>query len=319
MAVLLFLGMLGCGDSTNSIQPVTTIAYVHTNSSALPTLTYGTRPSLAARDTIERTRPRLSITTGTYYSINTINIDGTNQKTVITTDEYIYGVDLSRDGKKIAYIGYDANSDYYQVFSLDVATQQSTRLTSSSVEKYDAMFTPDGSYVIFRAYSDTTGNAELWKVAVSGGTETKIATSTSICLHEPHISLDGTQVVFDYHDATHSDVLGFVNFDGTNFQTVANTTSVYTPALSADNSKIFYANWPEYYPVLYSIKKDGTGATQLVSTGASIDPYPVGDKVLFVWDTTGDYTDLDIYSINPDGSSPTKLTSGGLNYMHWYD
>ncbi len=260
----------------------------------------------------------MSITAGTYYSINTIGVDGTNQKTIVTTDEYIYGVDLSRDGRKIAYISSDPDSGYYQVFSLDTATGQSTRLTSTSSEKYDAMFTPDGNSVVYRAYTGSAGNAELWKVSSTGGTETIIATNSGICLHEPHVSLDGTQVVFDYHDATHPDVIGYVNIDGTGFTTVPNNMYVYTPALSLDKSRVFYSDFLNDYPVLSVIKKDGTGLTPLVSTGLSIDAYPIGDKVLFLWDTTGDYTDLDIYSMNPDGSSPLKLTNGGRNFMHWY-
>lgn len=317
-AVLLVVAMVSCGDSnTTNLPTVSAIAYVHVNGGT-PASTFLTKRSLSERDSIERQRPKLSITTGTQFSINTMNVDGTNIKTIVTTDEYIYGVDLSRDGKKITYMGYDDATGYDQVFLLDVATKQSTRLTTSSSYKYDAMFTPDGSYVIFRAYSETTGNAELWKIGVSSGTETKIATSTTICLHEPHVSLDGTQVVFDYHDDTHSDAIGIVKMDGTGFTTVPNTTYVYTPALSAAKTSIFYADWYDDMPQVHSVKSDGTGATLLVDSGASIDPYPVGSKVLFVWDTTGDYTDLDIYSMDSDGSNPKKLTSGGLNYMHWY-
>lgn len=314
--VLLFLAMVGCGDNTS--PRVSAIAYVHVNST--PTITsFATKQSLASRDAIERHGAKRSITTGTQYSINTMNVDGTGVKTVLTTDEYLGGVDLSRDGKKIAYTAYDATTSSYQVFVLDVATKQSTMLTSSTTSAYDAMFTPDGKSIIYRDYTGIVSGyyvAELWKVSVNGGAPTKITTSSGICLHEPHISVDGTQIVFDYHDATHSDAIGIVNIDGTNFKTVPNSTWVYTPALSTDKATVFYADWAESDPQVYSVKTDGTGARALVSTGYSIDPYPVGDTVLFGYDD-GTYIDLDIYSMKPDGSSQKKLTSGGINYMHW--
>jgi Tol biopolymer transport system component len=305
LSLLLALAMAGCGDS-NTPQ-VSKIAYIH--------VTGGLSGTTFSRENFGQLRANAS---GYAYSIMTMNVDGTDQQTVLDTNEYIGGVELSRDGKKIIYIGYDSTSGYDQVYLLDVTSKQSTQLTTSAEYKYDVMFTPDGKTAIYRSYTGSYG-AQLWSVPTAGGNEKLVATSDSICLHEPHVSLDGSKVVFDFHDETYSDALGYVNTDGTGYHVVANTSGIYTPAFSADNKKVFYADWSGSMPILKSMNIDGTNVTTLITSGASIDPYPVGSKVLVLWDTTGDYVDLDIYSINPDGSSPKKLTSGGINFMQWVD
>lgn len=303
LSLLLVLAMVGCGDS-NTPQ-ITKIAYIH--------VTGGLTGTTFSKENLGQLRANAS---GYAYSIMTINVDGTNPQTILDTNNYVGGVELSRDGKKIVYIGYDGT--YEQVYVLDVATKQSTQLTSSVEYKYDAMITPDGTTVVYRAYTGSYG-AQLWSVPLAGGNEKLIATSDSICLHEPHVSLDGTKVVFDFHDETSSDAMAYVNIDGTGYHAVANTSGIYTPAFSADNKKIFYADWSGSMPVLKSMNIDGTNVTTLLTSGASLDPYPIGDKILAVWDTTGSYIDLDIYSMNQDGSSPKKLTSGGINFMQWVD
>lgn len=317
IAVCVLIFLVGCGDSNPNVQQ-TAIAYVHVTSSGTPasTLYFEMRQeshNLRARAVL----PRAGSTT---FSINTMNVDGTNQKTIITTNEYIYGVSLSKDAKKIAYVKWDSTSNANQIYLLDVASKESTRLTTTSDNKSDAMFVPNGSAVIYRAYTSTVGEylyAQLWSVPVAGGTPTAIATSPNICIHEPHVSLDGTMVLFDYHQLDVSSALGSVNINGTGYKSIVTTgANFYTPAFSTDKSRIYYADWTSI-PKLTMSNADGSNAKALLTTGASLDPYPVGNKVLFIWDTTANYTEIDIYSMDPDGTNQKKLTNGGFNYMHY--
>lgn len=216
MAVCVLIFMVGCGDSNPNMQQ-TVIAYVHVTSSGTPASTLYSEMRqesdnhLGARAVL----PRASSTT---FSINTMNVDGTNQKTIITTNEYIYGVSLSKDAKKIAYVKWDSTSNANQIYLLDVASKELTRLTTTPENKSDAMFLPNGSAVVYRAYTSTVGEyiyAQLWSVPVAGGTPTAIATNPNICIHEPHVSLDGTTVLFDYHQQNVNSALGSVNINGT--------------------------------------------------------------------------------------------------------
>lgn len=301
LAVLLVLAMVACGDSSN--LQIKSIAYVHVPASA---------PSSALLMRSGEARPRVS---GNQYTIMTMDLDGTNQKTIFTSSDYIMGADLSRDAKKIAYVGYDPATDYDQVFILDVATKEPKKLTSSLEYKYDTMLTPDGKNVIYRAYTGTYG-AQLWSVPTAGGTEKAITTSDSICIHEPHVTLDGKQVVFEFHTSSSYGVLGMVNIDGSGYKAVANTTEMYAPALSSDKKSVYYVIW-DSEPQIYVANADGTSPKAIITQGYSVDPYPVGSKVMFSWDPSSQHQNLDIYSMNPDGTGQTKLTNGGVNYMHW--
>lgn len=281
LGLILILGFASCGDSGSS-QLISKIAYIHEGATA--------------------------------NSIVVMNTDGTGQDTV-TSGGYYQGVDLSRDGKTIVTIGDD-----YQLYTINVASGQTTQITTDLYDAYDAMFTPDGTKIIFRSYTGDSG-AQLYSINVNGTGLTQITTDPNICLHEPHISLDGSKIVFDFHDSTHSDVLAHVNIDGTGFTVVNSVDGIYTPAFSSDMKKVYFSRYNSTSKIsnLFVVNVDGSGESTLLATGNSIDPIPVGSKIIFASEQTTPATGAtDIYSINADGTGLKRLTTDGHNWLNYW-
>ena len=69
------------------------------------------------------------------------------------------------DGQKIVYsLTQGGNTDLY---TMDIATGASTRLTTAPSIETAPSFSPDGSRIVFE--SDRSGNQQLYLMSASGG------------------------------------------------------------------------------------------------------------------------------------------------------
>ena len=82
----------------------------------------------------------------------------------------------SPDGKSLAFAGYDKG--HFDIFVLDVASKQLTRLTSAKkssgkwADNEDPTFSPDGRHVMY--VSNRTGKNQIYIVSPDGSNERRI-------------------------------------------------------------------------------------------------------------------------------------------------
>lgn len=97
----------------------------------------------------------------------------------------------SPDGKKLALTlsGSNGNLD---VYLLDLATQQLTRLTDDPGIDTEAVFAPDGASVYFT--SDRAGSPQIYRQAIGPGERARRVTFTGSYNARPRVSPDGKQL-----------------------------------------------------------------------------------------------------------------------------
>ena len=114
------------------------------------------------------------------------------KKTMVSARAGINGApSYSPDGKKLA-ITLSGSSGNLDVYLLELASGQLTRLTDDPGIDTEAVFTPDGSAVYFT--SDRSGSPQIYRLALGGSERPKRVTFTGSYNARPRISPDGKQL-----------------------------------------------------------------------------------------------------------------------------
>lgn len=188
------------------------------------------------------------------YGIYSIKVDGSNFKK-ITRDTYfnLKGFSISRDGKKLVYIGSKYNyehdlsiepSEYYRMLRIiDLTTLQEVDRYKVDVGDYEPWpsaqdegtqsylghpsFSPDSNSIAFMAFSkvknsnDTTHSIYLYNIKTA--LTKKIADVDSHFVQWPSFSPDGKELVFCSGFPYICDTLWIVNVDGTNLHKITDS------------------------------------------------------------------------------------------------
>lgn len=95
----------------------------------------------------------------------------TRSRLPVAAEAVTFAPRFSPDGRTVVYsLTTGANTDLY---SMDVATGQSTRLTSTPSIETAPSFSPDGSKIVFE--SDRSGTQQLYVMPATGGEATRIS------------------------------------------------------------------------------------------------------------------------------------------------
>ena len=152
----------------------------------------------------------------------------------ITSGLNAHGIDLSRDGKTLAYSAFTAYSHIWSV-PLPVtgtASLANARQITTSDETIEGIaLSTDGKWLAFD--SDRSGNGDIWKIAVDGGQPVQLTTDPSGDYVQDW-SFDDAEIAFHSFRTGKRQI--FVMFaDGTNVQRVATTDEqVANPEFSPD-------------------------------------------------------------------------------------
>jgi Tol biopolymer transport system component len=257
-----------------------------------------------------------------------MNADGTNQKN-LTSDGY--NPAWSPDGTKIAFCSVSGRNSDIWVMNADGSNQ--TRLTETGAWNGESAWSPDGNKIAFDSYSD--GNRIIWVMNADGSNQTRL-TETEAWNEEPAWSPDGTKIAFS-SDRDGDMEIYVMNSDGSQQTNLTNkhywSPSRYpdvhypagdsSPSWSPDSTKITFVSFRLHDggagDAIYIMNADGSNQTCLLEppAGGGFNRSPAwspdGSKIAFsggrVRFTAGRDGDIDIWVINADGSSPTRLTT----------
>lgn len=116
----------------------------------------------------------------------------TGERRMVSARAGINGAPVwSPDGKKLALTlsGKDGNLDLYL---LDLASQQLTRLTENPAIDTEAAFTPDGSAIYFT--SDRSGSPQVYRLTIGDSAQPRRVTFNGTYNARPRVSPDGKQL-----------------------------------------------------------------------------------------------------------------------------
>lgn len=157
----------------------------------------------------------------------------------------------------------------------------------------------DGKIVFVRS---KINDVNVFSVNPDGSASTKLTTDVSPPQDRPHISADGTKVVYQLGNN-----LFTMKADGTAQTLLVNNGA--NPKWSPDGTKVVFNRFTPGGSHIFTIKADGTAETQVTNTGNNnFEPnwFPNGQKLIFISNRN---SAGNIYTINTDGTGEARLTT----------
>jgi TolB protein len=180
----------------------------------------------------------------------------------LTTGLGAYAIDFSRDGKRLAYAAFTARTNIWSIPipSQGVADVAAARQVTTGNQIIEAMrVSRDGKWLLYD--SNLTGNFEIYRVPVDGGTSERLTTAPSEEFG-PDLSTDGRYLAYFSWRTKSRDV--FVQpLDGGPVEQVTSTPSHEAyPAWSPDGrTLVFWDNADEggAFRGVFSTRRDAAG------------------------------------------------------------
>ena len=220
-------------------------------------------------------------------------------------------------------IAFASNRDgAFNIFTMRLDGSGVTQLTHDAAPGFSTIpaWSPDGSKIAFVSTRDRSSvGLDIWVINADGSSPTRL-TEAAGQNGRAAWSHDGTKIAFtSTRDTGAQDKaeIWIMNADGSGEMALTSDGAfANAPSWSPDDSKIVFQSNRDGSDQLYVMNADGTGITRLTN-GAWGDQEPAwspdGSHIAFQSNRDGaaplDVNDFEVYVINADGSSPTRLTT----------
>jgi Tol biopolymer transport system component len=188
---------------------------------------------------------------------------------------FAFGSTWSPDGTRVAYVT-TAGGGGRKAFYWDLANGESERLPGIPEGADNLAWSPDGEWIAFAYYTDSTRQIDdLYKIRTDGTGLARLTSTPSAEEHTPVWSPDGTQIVFSRRERPDHGVGKFdlyrMNADGGGIiQITDDPADDYSPAWSPDGSRIAFVSdrndaGDNNNSEIYVINVDGTGEFRMTN------------------------------------------------------
>lgn len=172
----------------------------------------------------------------------------------------------SPDGRKLALTlgGSNGNPD---IFVLDLASQQLTRITDDPAIDTEAVWAADGHSLYFT--SDRAGGPQIYRIGFAPGEHPKRITFGSTYSARPRISPDGTQLVMVTLDQSNYRI-GVQDLASGTVRVLSRGALDASPSFAPNGAMIIYSSTEHGQSVLQRVSLDGLTAQRLKSEQADV-------------------------------------------------
>ena len=181
---------------------------------------------------------------------------------------------FSPDGRKLVLTlgGADGNLDIYV---LDLASRQFTRLTNNRAIDTEGSWSPDGEEIYFT--SDRSGGPQVYRVPVEGGTPERVTFEGSYNAR-PRLSPDGKKLAVVHLDRGNYRI-GVMDLESNDLLVVSAGRQDESPSFAPNSDTLIYATREARNGVLETVTADGLVRQQLASQRGDVrepvwSPFP---------------------------------------------
>ncbi len=199
---------------------------------------------------------------------------------------------------------------YSDLYLLNLADGQATRLTKGESNTFPGPFSPDGARILFTGFGLTHSYVGLMNADGSGLTDLTNQPNSDEAF--PAWSPDGKRIAFTSRRDGNNEIY-VMEADGSNPKRLTNSPKDdFAPAWSPDGGRIAFVSDRDNQTGIYSLyvmNADGTGVIRLTkdaSNDYAPDWSPDGKRIAYYSIRGGQ---ADIYLINSDGSNEVNLTN----------
>ena len=202
--------------------------------------------------------------------INIINIDGSDQQTVLARNRAMASPDWSPDGKEIVFIFH--THQYFSISVIDIGGGNFRQLTRAVTNQINTSpdWSPDGQQIVFS--SNRNGDNEIY-IMDADGSNIQQVTDNDVTDYFPAWSPDGLQIAFASGRNGNWDIY-VMDVHGNNVRRLTdNPAKDWEPAWSPDGTKIAFTSDRDGNWEIYTMNADGSQPQRLTNNEAEdIDP-----------------------------------------------
>lgn len=238
-----------------------------------------------------------------------MNSDGSGYRR-LTTDNSVrhYYPSLSPDGQSVVYSQY-REDNVYEIYELNIATGQATRLTDRLGVLNAPEISPDGKSIVFMRWTVASDQYQVWMMDRDGGNPRRVFKGDG---WDPTWSPDGSRILFA-SDRDGADQLYVGNVDGTHVHRISNLPSFRGRSDWSSQNLIATYSGASWARQIFVLDPDGSHQHKVSpphgnSQGPSFSPD--GQWIAFTayYDHFNDINGCEIYIMRIDGSDLRRLT-----------
>jgi serine/threonine protein kinase len=230
-----------------------------------------------------------------------------------TGDEYVPS--LSSDGRRLLFMSNRTGN--WQIFVIDLETQQWQRVTDTGVYDYHPRFSPDDSRIVFS--SNVSGERHIYLMEADGSNWQQIShgNDDSYPMYFP----DGQSILFMSSRGGESGIYRVDLDDGSESVIIDTPANESFPFLSPDGRRVVYQSDAAGNQDIYLMSITDNGVPRQLTYHSARDANPVfsadGSSVFFETNRDGDY---EIYQVDLNSGALQNLTqSPGNDQIPWAD
>jgi TolB protein len=250
---------------------------------------------------------------GTLAKIYTVNADGSGVQAATDGPGNDLWPDVSPNGRYVAFAS--TRSGNSEIYVLDMVDGTLTNVSNNAGDDSWPRWSPNGREIVF--HSNRDGNYNIFVVNADGSGLRRITTDAALD-QWPDWSPDGKRVAFRRgNDVYVADAAG--EEQNVERLTFLPATIDQMPAWSPDGKQIAFMSLREGYCAVFLMNADGSeqrnltpkGATDAASSWCSRAPSwsRNGKQIYFMSLRPSTGGDVELFSMNPDGTGLTRLTS----------
>lgn len=209
---------------------------------------------------------------------------------------------------RIAYVSTQTGNK--EIYVMDWDGNNPLPLTRNGSINLNPDFSPDGREIIFTSYKHS--NPDLYRRSLSHTAEIPISNRKGLNMTGSW-SPDGSKIALALSKDGDAEIYTLDKDGGHPSRLTVNPALDLYPAWSPDGTQIAFVSDRLGKPQLFIMNADGGDVRRLTISGAyNVNPRwsPKGDKIAYSRMTNGGF---DIFTIAPDGTADTQLTSEGNN------